>query len=216
MIVFIGDLHGNVQRLEYLDKVVEPGVPFFQVGDLGWWESEKPHFEAWGRKAKRKLYWVRGNHEDMRMFPVYSAEPVELCENIVYVPGGYVLELDGKRIGCLGGGASVDKAWRTPGRDWFFEENILLEEEERAMAWGHVDLMVTHAPPQHVIERHFPRENLVRYWGLDYSWTDQNAVIVGKVWANSGRPPIICGHMHKAVADDNVRILDINEAVVLD
>jgi hypothetical protein len=212
MLVFIGDLHGTVDRLWRLNDIVEPGVPFVQVGDLGWWRSEKPHFEKWGRRAQRKLYWIRGNHEDMRMIPLDAEGPVEVAQNIVYIPGGHAMELDGRRIGFLGGGASVDYKWRTPGLDWFPEENILPHEEERAMNWGKVDLMVTHAPPQFVIERHFPRSNL-KEWALDYGWTDPNAVIVSKVWANSGRPPLICGHMHKSVVDGNIRLLDINEAM---
>jgi hypothetical protein len=213
MIAVIGDLHGNVARLKYLDSIIDPGVPFLQVGDLGWYRDVKEDFIRWGLRAQRKLYWIKGNHEYFPDVPIDAAAPVEMYENLIYVPGGHVLELDGKRIGCLGGAASIDFKWRTPGLDWFPEENILPFEEERARAWKGIDLMVSHVPPQPVIERNFSRAQMAKEWEVDYGWTDMNAVIVKEVWLNAGRPPLLCGHMHRALKDGDVRILDINEAV---
>lgn len=213
MIVVIGDLHGNVARLKYLDSVVPAGVPFLQVGDLGWYPPFYNQFVEWARQASRVLYWIKGNHEFFADVPHQASQPVEMADNLVYAPGGSILELDNRRIGCLGGAASVDRKWRSPGRDWFPEENIARDEEERALAWPAIDLMVSHVPPQHVINRHFSRANLVKEWGLDYGWCDPNAMIVKRVWERAGSPPLYCGHMHRAVQDGVVRILDIDEAV---
>jgi Icc-related predicted phosphoesterase len=213
MIVLLGDLHGNLKQLKRLDEIVEPGVPFLQVGDLGWYPDIKDSFIRWGQDARRKLYWIKGNHEYFPHVPVKAEEPVEMHENLVYVPGGYVLELDGRRIGCLGGASSIDRKWRTPMFDWFPEENILPEEEKRARQWKDIDVMVTHVPPQPVIERNFSRTEMVKMWEVDYGWTDMNAVIVKEIWHDVGCPPLYCGHMHRSLQDGNVRILDINEAV---
>lgn len=213
MIVMIGDLHGNVNGLTRLDALVDPGVPFLQVGDLGWYPDTKDALVEWGRQAKRQLYWIKGNHEHFPSVPLEAAEPVEVAENLIYVPGGYRLELDGRAIGCLGGAASIDRKWRSFGIDWFPEENILAAEEARAAEWDAIDIMVSHVPPQHVIERNFSRSAMVQMFEVDYGWTDPNAMIVKRIWERAGCPPLYCGHMHRAVHDGNVRILDINEAV---
>ena len=212
-IILIGDLHGNVARLKYLDSIAPAGVPFLQLGDLGWWPGEIPSFEAWGKQAQRMLYWIKGNHEYFPRVPVNTPVPVELAQNITYVPGGHVLELGTKRLGCLGGASSIDRQSRTAGYDWFFEENILPIEEERVKSWGKVDLMLTHVPPQYMIETHFSRADMVRNWAVDYGWTDTNAVLVGHLWKSLGCPSLYCGHMHRAVNDGYVRILDIDEAL---
>jgi hypothetical protein len=215
MFVVIGDLHGNVKRLHRLDEVATPGMPFLQVGDLGWWPDTVKAFEAWGKQAQRKLYWIKGNHEHFPSLPLTAEAPVEVAPNIMFVPGGHVLELNGRRIGCLGGAASIDRAYRTAGFDWFPEEAILPHEEARAKTWTRLDLMLTHVPPQFVIERNFNRMLMVREFGVDYSWTDPNAVLVQKLWDSSGRPPLISGHVHRSIKDpaNHIRVLDIDEAL---
>jgi len=47
----------------------------------------------------------------------------------------------------LGGAVSVDRAWRTPGWDWFSEEIPTDAQVEAAIAGGPADIVVAHEAP---------------------------------------------------------------------
>lgn len=216
MIAILGDLHGLCGLLEDADKRLKPGVPIIQVGDFGWYPNIRPHWNQLGKRLRRTVYWIDGNHEYFPEVPLDAAAPVEVAKNIVYVPRGTILELDGKRIGCLGGAASVDYKSRKLGRDWFLEEAIRPQDAAKVAAWDSVDLMVTHVPPQSVIQRNFPPIDLVRNFGLSVDWRDPSADVVEAEWRRLGMPPLYCGHMHRAIRDSNVTILDEGSRLVLE
>lgn len=129
MIAFIGDVHrefdhlaGAVSRLPADVKVA------IQVGDLGL------HGDDLGPTGRgvpcfdRPVYYVTGNHD---YEPSYRGltRPTEMAPNLVFVPRGTVLELDGRRIAFLGGGDSViDRHVRRDGVDWWPEERVTLAD----------------------------------------------------------------------------------------
>ena len=51
---------------------------------------------------------------------------------------------------ALGGAYSIDEDYRTPGKSWWATELINSEDQERAIAGGPVDVMVTHDSPEGV------------------------------------------------------------------
>lgn len=214
MTVLLGDTHGCVERVAVLDEQMPEGEPILSVGDLGWWPQEIERWVALGKALRRTLYWIDGNHEHFPSVPLDATDPVEVAPNIIYVPRGTVLELDGLRIGCLGGAASVDYRWRTLGFNWFAEEAIRPQDEAKALAWAPVDVMVTHTPPEYVKRLYFPASGLIGF-GLPMSWRDPSAMCVQRVWEKQGKPPLVCGHMHRPITHDTVRMLDINEALPL-
>ena len=66
-----------------------------------------------------------------------------MAPNLVFVPRGTVLELDGRRIAFLGGGNSIiDRAVRRNGVDWWPEEQVTLADVARFADAGTVDILV--------------------------------------------------------------------------
>lgn len=223
MIGFLGDVHSQeigVKKViaaieEHNKNCVEFNNPekiitaLIQVGD---WGIKSQYMNT--IKPSIPIYWIDGNHEDYEYIRRINSgtTPVNVSENIFYVPRGTVLELDGRRIAFMGGAASVDKAWRTPGKDWFPDENITLQQIRKLDTAKNIDILVTHVPPQSIIRKHFNPLNLLMF-GLSVDWVDPNAVAVEDIWKDLGYPQIFCGHMHQHIVDDKCTILDINELI---
>ena len=125
-----------------------------------------------------------------------------MAPNLIFVPRGTVLELDGRRIAFLGGGDSViDRAYRRPDVDWWPEERVTMADVARLERAGRVDLLVCHTPPAFVYH----------FFGFA---PDPSALAVGQAWQLLGRPPVICGHLHKSQKVGCVRVLDELEVVL--
>lgn len=221
MIYILGDLHGNWERLDWLAKNVQPDDIVIQVGDFGMYGDSL--FKLKGKfffGFPCKVYVVDGNHEDFSIVNEFSKdEPTEFAPNFFYMPRGYVMDIEGELFGFLGGAESVDKYWRVidgPKRTWYFEERIVQDDVDRLMKnldGRTPDVLITHAPPQFAIAANFPRLR-ESDWGLPLGWVDESAWKVSRVhWAVKPKKHY-CGHMHKSVLHDNVRILDINEVLM--
>jgi len=208
MIKLVGDIHAEYGR--FIDDVrkVPEDQEIIQVGDFGFWPSYQ---DLWERPREKPVYVIDGNHE---WFPIFEGitEPteLELYPGVIYVPRGTVMEIDGVRVGFLGGASSVDKAYRTPGWDWFAEENIRYHEVDQLLANGPVDLLVTHSPSAGFIMKWFDRRTLERY-GLGSRWRDTNAFMVDEAWKSLGCPVHVFGHMHRSIHDAPRYSLGIHE-----
>lgn len=75
-----------------------------------------------------------------------------------------------------------------------------------------LDVLITHSPPEFVNKANFAplRE---QDWGLPLGWIDESAWRISKAYWAVKPKMHYCGHMHKPVNHDNVRIVDINEIV---
>jgi hypothetical protein len=123
------------------------------------------------------------------------------------------MNLDGRRIGFLGGASSVDKRYRiSRNLDWFPEENITREDIEKFDNVDLIDILITHCPPRRIISRNFNPNDLL-FFGLPNTWEDPNSILVEQLWDRLGNPKLYSGHMHRSVIDGNARILDINELI---
>jgi UDP-2,3-diacylglucosamine pyrophosphatase LpxH len=218
MIGMIGDIHAAHMMLQNIVKKIEAHnkmcddyarpekkiTVIIQVGDYGWYKFSAPWFQK--VVSSIPIYWIEGNHEDFNMLKDYT-EVTEVAPNQFFVPRGIVLELDGRRVAFMGGAGSVDKAYNPM---WSELENITDEQLNRLNTKEKVDLLITHVPPQSVIEKHFDPKDLAAF-GLPDTWSDINAWKIQRLWNNYGKPPLVCGHMHKSVVDGNVRILNEGE-----
>lgn len=127
MIKFIGDVHAKFE--EYRKLISKPLVTTIQVGDLGVGFGSIP-------KLTKNDYFIRGNHDN----------PV-LCQNHPQYLGDYGIWGD---IGYISGAMSTDQAQRTPGLDWWAEEQLsYLNMEEAIITILHhkPKIMVTHDCP---------------------------------------------------------------------
>lgn len=209
-IAVVGDIHGTPQTLQFIDNALsEEVVCGIQVGDLGWYPYTQPYFNV--LKLKRPWYFIRGNHEDHASLLQYDTV-TEVAPNLFYVPNGTALDLNGRTIAFLGGAGSVDAAYNS---SWSPLERITKEEVEKCYKLKNIDVLITHTPPQEIIDKHFDPMDLVYYFGLSKDWRDPSAEYVQEVWELFGKCRILMGHMHKSVVDGNATILNIDEILCI-
>lgn len=221
MIVFVGDLHGQFEILPERLKHVPKDATIIQVGDFGFWYGRpKKQWETvvWPSLGlTNPIYAIEGNHEYYPMFYGKYSEPTEIWKGVVYVPRATVLELEGYRIGFMGGGASIDRKFRKSGVDWFPEEEISDKELVALLEAENIDILVTHVPPECVAKKYFIHPSIsFPGFGLASNWYDASQQRVEALWYHHNRTMLVCGHMHKSIKYDTgdagwVRILDIGE-----
>jgi hypothetical protein len=202
MIAFIGDVHRSFDRLAGAVARLPSGVDVaIQVGDLGLHGDDLHPGGCGVPPLARTVYYVTGNHDHE---PSYRGitRPTEMAPNLVYVPRGTILELDGRRIAFLGGGDSViDRPLRCQDVDWWPEEQVTMKDVARFKDAGRVDFLVSHTPPAFV----YPIFHLV---------PDPSSHVVECAWNMLGRPRVICGHLHKPGEIGHARVLGQLEILV--
>lgn len=214
MLVFVGDMHGTYAAIDRLRPFLGPDDIVVQVGDFGFYEGSLRYW----KETPFKVYAIDGNHEDYRIINP-DGEVTEVRRNLYYVPRGAVLELAGRSMAFLGGGASIDKHWRKEGVDWFPQEEITESQvarlQEAMTKVGTVDFLVTHTPGKRFIKNWFPPLNL-QEWNLPQDWRDPSAELVDELVMAKQFRMHLCGHMHRSVWDGTTRCLDINEIYTID
>lgn len=157
-ILAVGDLHGEWGRLNTLISAKSPEI-VLQCGDFGWWPKLEikrtvrySHRQKWLVKGIKpqgaNIYWCDGNHEE---HPLLCQDGLihEMYSGVHHCSRGSVLTLpDGRNVLFVGGADSIDKGLRTPGDDWFFQENITQSEFATAMSIeDKVDIVISHTCP---------------------------------------------------------------------
>lgn len=161
-VLVIGDTHANTtwakhaveiaKRLKALDVVV--------VGDFGYWPDPylgHPNFlrdlSTAAENAGVTVWWVDGNHEDFKNLYAnhlqHHDSPVQIKPSIMWLPRGVTWNWEGVEFLAMGGAASIDRQWRTPGLTWFPEEMISDEDVEKAKP---ADIIISHDAPVNPLE----------------------------------------------------------------
>ena len=178
-----GDTHGEADRFEKIrDQYrLTEGDLLIVAGDFGCVFGLGPSDEQKLDMLEALPYtvlFIDGNHE---CFPKLYAYPEErwrggrihrVRRNVLHLMRGQVYDLDGVSVFTMGGGYSIDAAFRVPGRSWWPEE--MPSDAEYAEAWANlkkhgnrVDVIISHAAPEEtmrmfvqtgVISCLFPRE----------------------------------------------------------
>lgn len=158
LVRIIGDIHGKIYDYRAYSLVteirarhiVEPEYSV-QVGDFGigffsefWHEREI----EWQKEHPQHRF-IRGNHDDPA-----------LCKTMPgYIADG-TIEND---VMFIGGAYSIDKDWRTPGVDWWPDEELSYEELDK-MFDKYVEakprVMITHDCPTQVAYEMFISKGL--------------------------------------------------------
>jgi hypothetical protein len=110
-----------------------------------------------------ELWFTHGNHENHPYIAelalkhdllfgkaVFGADAKEygwITPRVRWLPTGTRWKWHGKTWLSLGGAVSVDKNLRTPGLDWFPEEEITDAEEAEAILGGPADVILSHDAP---------------------------------------------------------------------
>ena len=167
-IAFIGDLHGNRAAFEYTAAAAfERGcTTIIQVGDF-WMFNSKRGIVRMQRALRRACpsyldnrqidyRFIDGNHENFDLLDPDANEPVQVSDNVTYMPRGSRGSFAGAELMFFGGASSVDRfdehdrLARTTGKDWWPAENITHSQVDRALATttassvASVDILVSH------------------------------------------------------------------------
>ena len=163
-ILYLGDLHGNFSLIhQYVKNYDIKDAHIIQVGDFGvgfaLLDKERRTlgmFHDLFVKNNVIVWAIRGNHD---FKPYFDNDPFGFS-NIRLVPDYTVLELEGKKILCVGGAVSVDREWRytgaqrrgefnvMPGQSWWKDEVFVLEKEKVVDLKG-INIVVTHTCPSY-------------------------------------------------------------------
>ena len=142
-IAIVGDVHMHFKGLAYIVRTHSPDV-ILQCGDFGYWPKDNNYNIDYCKNGQTKIYFCDGNHEDHES--LRSLTNNEIHPNIFYQPRGSILKLGDYNILFMGGAHSVDKAQRTPGYDWFPEENIS-ERDLYNIPDDRIDVFISHTSP---------------------------------------------------------------------
>ena len=169
MIYVTGDTHGIkgiIDRLQACQDLTEDDCLII-AGDFGgiWSTSiagikeEIYQLDMISERLKFPLLFIDGNHENFDRLSQYPVEKwnqglaAEIRPNIIYLQRGSNYFLQGNWIFTLGGGTSIDKNARIPGRSWWPQENIMEHTDIKAMYQNfiyhnyHYDYVITHSAP---------------------------------------------------------------------
>ncbi|WP_052259961.1 metallophosphoesterase family protein [Pseudarthrobacter phenanthrenivorans] len=161
----MGDFHGHIHHFRAVTRTLKRAEIdlLLGVGDVGF--DFPGAFRGKTEKRMRLLLeengvefiWAVGNHdnhESLSSKPFNPDGTRRISDRNSNLPNGRVIERDGVRIGALGGAYSVDKKWRTEGKDWWPQEEPTAEEAEKlisACAQGpRLDILLTHDVPMEV------------------------------------------------------------------
>ena len=158
----VGDVHGNAGWMQTLLPAMRRHNPslrtMLQLGDYG--------FDHGGPGTHTVDYWAKrtgidrvlvtlGNHEDWGHIAatqdVTPGQAIRVSDVVWLLPRPFRFRLAGRDVLSLGGASSVDKAFRTPGKDWFEQELITEKMEAAAIAGGPADVLLTHESPAEAV-----------------------------------------------------------------
>lgn len=155
--VIFGDWHGDLlYALESLERVYEkyPEVEIlYHVGDFGVWPGGDMYLDAVSHSleaAGKTMIVTGGNHEEWPRWNLWTRDNQSVYNynesGLIFLPKVFAWEHAGKEFLSVGGASSIDRAWRTKGKSWWPEEEILADAVERIadMDIPYVDVLITH------------------------------------------------------------------------
>ena len=153
--LFVGDLHRDLKAALYaIQWAASIGAEILQVGDWGFLPDGlrlQDHTGALSEGLVRygvRMRFIDGNHDNHPLLFTYSAGEDNVAPNLTYQPRGSLhIDEDGTRFVFLGGAPSIDKDDYVPGKGWFPEEEITVEQGWLAQSHGSADVLVTHDAP---------------------------------------------------------------------
>ena len=143
--VVLGDIHGDWSVITHFAEQ-HPDSLIIQVGDFGIGFKhpieEEHKLDKLAKKlseAKCELFVIRGNHDDPSYFD-------NTCTGgaVTLLADYSTMELiDGRSVQLIGGGISVDRSERIPGKSWWSGEGVIFHPDSIKP----VDILVTHVCP---------------------------------------------------------------------
>lgn len=201
-IAVFGDWHGDNWALKAIGSAAREGArTIIHVGDfsLDWPGAKRGRYEQRLNRALAEhgawLIVSPGNHDNLTNINKLQVQDDGLIfwrSNIKVLPKGGRITIEGLRIGGLGGAYSIDQEWRREGKDWWADEEPTLEQAERLIQAGPVDVLVTHDVPAGVPVRS----------GLDLpahivEKANRTRILLREVVDTLRPAHVFCGHWHQ-------------------
>lgn len=164
MILFVGDIHGNVSAVKraYEDAVSNGARAIIQVGDFGiYWPGESNGLSEFFNKNDLEIpfYFCDGNHENHevldRFYYHQKRRVVEVAKNCFHVRRGSVLDINDVKVLFCGGAQSYLGKKDTPfilGENWWPREMPSWQEFSRFRKnFEKADIVATHDCPSFLL-----------------------------------------------------------------
>ena len=164
-----GDIHGNqIMWDACITGFLNPTDTILVAGDFGigffdgrYW-SEEMFFDYLAEQDYTVLF-CDGNHENFEKLRKYEVS--EWCggrvhfirNNVIHLMRGEIYTIGDKKVFVMGGGYSIDKEFRVPGKNWWPDEMPNDEDYSNASInlkksnYG-VDYILTHTAPSDTVE----------------------------------------------------------------
>ena len=209
-ILLVGDVHGNTP---WWANFVTPAAHMldadlvFQLGDFGYWPRGEDFLEAIAATGT-PVAFLDGNHEHhpfLQETVQGRREPVQVSENLCYVPRGCHLIWSGVEVAVLGGAHSIDRALRTPGRDWFLEEAVTNDDLEHLAGNGTAQVLLSHDAPMCADVPLSAREELSGAWYQELPACDEHRMRLNEALDIVQPRIMVHGHYHVRYEADVTR-----------
>lgn len=180
MVLVLGDVHGKLEPFKA--TIMKYGITdcsVIQVGDFG------VGFESFGKERERlkefnkflakrniSMYVVRGNHDDPAYF---TGLKVLSYSHLTLVPDYTVLELDGKRILCIGGALSIDRvnlinydenkrlsSYEPTNICSYWKDEVVPLNKEVIAGLQNIDVLISHTAPSFCYPPMYPLAPIVQ------------------------------------------------------
>lgn len=161
-IAVAGDWHGHSMGASMsLEKVSElsDAQIILHLGDFGLWtgNSGRKYFFYVNKiltKLDHYLFVTLGNHENYDLLAKFEDVPgMPGCkfspdhDRIIFFARGFDWEWNDKKFMSFGGANSIDRQFRTEGKDWWVGEQITDADVDAGISVGKVDVMFSHDAP---------------------------------------------------------------------
>lgn len=202
-IAIAGDWHGDLAWavLTARSAAREGAKTMLHVGDFGldWPGPKRARYEFKLNKHLMELGITLivsgGNHDNwntIQKLPVESDGLATFRSNIQILPRGGRTQVNGLVFGGLGGAFSVDQFHRTEGKDWWRNEEPTLEEADKLINGGPVDVLITHDVPASV-----PLESAFDLSPDVSVRANQTRFLLQSVVDALAPAHVFCGHWHQ-------------------
>jgi len=226
-IYLLGDIHGDFNVVANLITTAERDSLIVQVGDFGVGfnvDKEKRSLNKLNELLVSKniaLYAIRGNHENKQCFSNPAKFGFEYS-NLHLLSDYTYKSINGKNWLFIGGATSIDRVYRTEGRDYWADEKL----DYQISKVKKCDVLITHSSPdvcfphdtpyglRKIIEQFNPPRAYAEVEVLYKDLTEEREKL-GKIFKKASPSYLYFGHLH-AKSEEIIngcycRLLDINE-----
>lgn len=144
--VIVGDLHGNFSIIPYLKKRYADHDEIIVAGDFGLGFNRDEEARGYAKDdTKPIIRFIRGNHDNVEVCKTFTEGGVR------WIPDG---TLEGNVL-FIGGAWSIDHGIRTPGLNWWYNEELSEEEWDGIFSslegsFDKVETVISHDLPSRI------------------------------------------------------------------